>query len=300
MKNYYLFLLTLFPAACHHPVKEVKAYDYCYSNDRGVFLFSIADKQETRLNLEGNDVRLSPNGARVAYTYVGAPDHERRVAMMDLGDKKTTILDSGCRNCYGPVWSPDGNYLVYNAFTGSNWSIKCVDKDNRQPVMIAEATNAQHGYYAPAWTADGKKIILQDMSAIYLYDVNGALVKTISMQDIDTALYINSSSQFLLTAGEGKLVFEKEVMGDSTAEEPPLAIFAYDLHSKKLNRISPAGYDCFHPLLKGDTVFFSGIKGIGRHSHRPIINIYSADLNGGHFGLVFKDRSEISCRLPGQ
>lgn len=301
MKKYCLSFLPLLLLACHQPAqndKNVKAYDYCYSNKGGIFLFSLADKQETRLELDCSDPCLSPDGVRLAYTINVGPDAERKIAVMDLVDKKVTMPDSNCHNCYGPVWSPDGNYLAYNAFTNHNWNIKCVDKDNRHSVMITNGDGTLPGYFEPSWSADSKKIILQDMSNVYLYDVNGVLIKKIPVQDIDTTLALNSASRVLLTTGEDKLIFENESTDSIAASEPPTAIFAYDLHNKKTARLSPPGYNCFSPVLKGDTVFFSGVRGVIRHSSK--INTYSADTNGGHFGLVFKDRSNLSCRLPGR
>ena len=295
MKYHYLPFLILLSAGCSQPVsvKKAKAYDYCYSSSReGLFLYSLADKQETRLHLDGTDPSLSPEGTRLAYTANAAEGNERRIAVMNLEDKKTTLLDSNCHNCYGPVWSPDGTHIAYNAYTDGAWSIKCIDTDNQHPVMIAKAANLQGGFYAPSWSADSKKIVLQDMSAIYLINLNGAIVKTIPMQQIDTVLMVSSSSLFLLNPKEDRIIFESDVDEDSPGGEPPSAIFAYDLNDKKKTRISPMGYDCYHPVIKGDTLFFIGMKGNSKQ-----YNTYSTDLNGGHFKLAFKNRIGLSCRL---
>ena len=295
MKYYYSLFFLLLSAGCSQPVKvkKAKAYDYCYSSDKeGAFLFSLADKQETRLHLDGTDLCLSPEGTRLAYTGYAGTDHERRIALMNLEDKKTTILDSNCHNCYGPVWSPDGEHIAYNAFNGDAWSIKCVDKDNLHPVMIAKAVNTQGGFYAPSWSTDSKKIVVQDMSAVYIIDLNGSIIKTIPMQEIDTTHMISSNSLFLFNKNEDKVIFQADVDGDVTGLGPPSAIFVYDFNDKKKTRLSPEGYDCFQPVIKADTLFFSGTKGKSKK-----YNIYSTDLNGGHFKLAFKNRIGLSCRL---
>ncbi|MBS1564321.1 MAG: PD40 domain-containing protein [Bacteroidetes bacterium] len=305
MKPSYFPLIALLLAGCgqHKQTPQavkpnnppVKAYDYCYRSDNGIFLYSLADKQETRLLLNGNDVRLSPEGTHIAYTDAGAPDLERRIGMMDLADKKLIVMDSGCHNCYGPVWSPDGNYLAYNAFIDGSWSIKCVDKDNRHPVVIARASNGQTGFFSPSWSSDSKRILVQDMSTVYMFDVNGALVRSIPMSEIDTGLSVSSSSVFLLSDKGDKLIFDNDMVEETGISGPLTAIFSYDLNAGKLTRASPKGYDCFHPVLKGDTLFFGGIKMPAPQRAKP--NIYSTDLNGQHFQMVFKNRQDLSCRL---
>jgi hypothetical protein len=81
----------------------------------GVYVFRSGDPAGTRIPLPGMDAKLSPDGAYLAFTYLVEPEDDRRIGLMNLTTLKTSLVDSACHNCYGPVWSPDGKRLAYNA-----------------------------------------------------------------------------------------------------------------------------------------------------------------------------------------
>jgi hypothetical protein len=272
-----------------------KAYDYCYSNHSGLFVRNAGDTAGVHLTLSATDVKLSPDGTQLAYTDQNSPDHERRIGLMDLTTLQTTILDSACHNCYGPVWSPDGKYLAYNAMQGQQWNIKYLNIQRGKAAFITpQAENM--GNFSPQWSADNKKIIVQDMAGVYIIDLNGNIVRTIDISSMDTTLLVSSSTQFLLTGKEDKLIFDCQVSTDSTdvndEGEPPPHLFAYDLDAKKLTRLEPKDHICYNPVLKGDTIFCSGYKPKGKGS----LNIYGMDLSGAHFKLAFRGGQSFSCR----
>jgi TolB protein len=281
------------PSASTIPARRI--YDYCYNNRSGLFVGNAGDPARLHLKLSVNDVKLSPDGAFLAYTDLNSPDHERRIGLMDLTTLKTALLDSACRNCYGPVWSPDGKFLAYNAMEGQKWNIKYLNIARGKSAFITlHAGNL--GNFSPQWSADSKKIIVQDMAGIYIIDLNSNILRTIDISSMDTTLLIGSSTQFLLTGKEDKLIFDSQVSTDSTdvneEGEPPPHIFAYDLDAKKLTRLEPKDHICFSPVLNGDTIFCSGYKTKGKGS----MNIYSMDLSGGHFKLAVRDGQNFSCR----
>ena len=191
-----------------------KVYDYCYGNRRGLFVLNAGDSAGMRIKLPGADVKLSPDGTYLAYTDQSSPDLERRIGLMDLTTLKTAILDSACHNCYGPVWSPDGKYLAYNAMQGQQWNIKYLNREGGKTAFIPlHAGN--FGNFSPQWSADSKKIIVQDMAGIYVNDLNGNILRTIDMSSIDTTMLLGSSTEFLLTGKDDKFIFDSQVSNDS-------------------------------------------------------------------------------------
>lgn len=310
MRRAYFFLFLFLFAQCktsadkqaqdadNVPVpKPRRAYDYCYANKSGVFVFNAGDRIGQQIKLKATNIQLSPDGTWLAYTDYSQPDHERRIGLMDLTSQKTTLLDTACINCYGPVWSPDGRYLAYNAMKGTQWLIKYVDRVNTHADFVMSGDSAQLGYFSPSWTPDSKGIIVQDMSSVYIFDLKGNVLRQIPITDIDTTMGVGSSERFLLNAKGDKLVFDGESSADTASgseDGPPSHLYVYDLPSKKLTRMDPAGYECGQPVLKGDTVFCSGFRRTGRAER--FSNIYSVDIDGGHFRVAFKNCQGFSCR----
>ncbi len=280
-------LLALALCGCESAQK--RSYDYCYANAHGLYVGNYGH-DPVHVYVNGTDASLSPDGTRIAYTDMGAPDHARRIGVLDLEAGKVILMDTGCHNCYGPVWSPDGAYLVYNAMIGNEWGIKCDDKDNLHPLEVAEAKDSLEGFFSPTWSCDSRKIAVQNMSGVYIYDLDGKVVRTIPFEQFDTSIQFSSESTFMLTGKEDKLVFwGSDGSAVAARADAPAAVFVYDLATARTNRISPKGYDCWHPVLKGDTIFCRG-----RHGNSLKENTYRMDMDGGHFKLAYKDKVDIS------
>ena len=245
MKKLYLLLLALPGMGCRSfSTREKRGFDYCYQGLHGWYVANYGPGDPQHVYINGDGPMLSPDGTCIAYTDNGAPDHQRRIAVLNLEAGKVMVLDTACHNCYGPVWSPDGEYLAYNAFTGKDWSIKYVDKDNLHPAVLA-APDSVTGYFSPTWSSDSRKIVIQNMSAIYVYDLDGKVIRRLAVSQLDSSVSISSASTFLLNGEEDKLVFWGEVdEAVDNMEYPPRAVFVYDLTTGKTSRISPKGYDC--------------------------------------------------------
>lgn len=295
MKHFYFLALVVFCAGCGFFSGKRKGFDYCFASRKGLYVGKYG-KEPTRVFINGSDPQLSPDGSKIAYTDAGAPDHQRRIGVFDLEAGKVTILDTGCHNCYGPVWSPDGDYLVYNAFTGKEWSVKYIDKENRRPVLLAAPADSLLSFSSPTWSADSRKIVVgasarmsSQVSAVYIFDLNGRVLQTVPFEQLDTTLSFSNSTTFVLSRKEDKLVYWAGVDQESNNGEPPTAVFVHDLGSGKSVRISPKGYACWQPVLKGDTVYCNG-----KHGGSGKGNIYRMGLDGGHFALAYRNHMDVS------
>jgi TolB protein len=290
-----LFTLLLF-TQCRH---AKKTYDYCYSSGTTLILFSIKDNRATRIKLQGSGPSLSPDGTMLAYT--NDADSHRRIALLDLDNDKTSILDSACTNCWGPVWSPDGRYIAYDVYTHvggmfndnaiGSWGIAVIGLEDRDTVIVSKNTSARFGSNSPAWSADSKKLIFQDLEFVHIVDLKGNPLKDIPDSVFPPNSGISFDSKFLLTADGKKIVFNVE-RGDSLGIHPPGAIFVFDTLTQKTIRISPKGYDCSQPFLKDGRVFFDAIKKASEKKY----NIYSVDLNGKDLKLEFRNRQDFTYK----
>jgi TolB protein len=287
MRYVYVSLLALAVCGCQSSRK--KSYDYCYATGHGLYVGNYGH-DPVHVYVNGTDACLCPDGTEIAYTDMGAPDRVRRIGIFDLEAGKVRLMDTGCHNCYGPVWSPDGQYLVYNAMIGNQRGIKCVDRDNLHALSVAVAGDSLQGFFSPTWSADSRNIAVQNMSGVYVYDLDGRVVRSIPFAQFDTSVQFSSESTFMLTEKGDKLVFWA---GDGSAvfgkADAPAAVFVYDLTTARTDRLSPKGYDCWRPVIKGDTIFCRG-----RHGNSLKENTYRMDMDGGHFKLAYKDKIDIS------
>jgi TolB protein len=287
--HYLLFVVLLFSSCRLH---KKKSYDYSYySNGKALVLFSVNDNKARRIDLHGDAPRLSPDGTELAYT--DNANGNRRIAVLDLDNDKLSILDSTCINCYGPVWSPDGKFLAYNycPSSGCNWSIAVIGMDDQPPVIVSRNTTTKMGAFSPSWSEDGKKVIFQDMESVHFVDMKGDSVNDIPIGNMLGDPQPSSDAQFILSKDESRLIFNMEVEDSLANEEPPSAIFAYDMHLQKSIRLSPKGYNCGRPLLKDGKVFFGGEK---KGSEKN--NIYSVDMDGKNWKMEFKNRSDFTFK----
>ena len=289
MRHYYLLALAFFATGCSLFPGKKKCFDYAYVNGKGFYAVSYG-KEPTRIFVNGTDPRLSPDGRQIAYTDVGVRDHERRVAVLDLEAGQVRMMDTGCHNCYGAVWSPDGRYLVYNAFVDSNWCIKYIDRDNQHPVVLATPADSLMAFSSPTWSADSKKIVVQNKAGVYIYGLDGRVLQSIPFEQMDSSLSFSSSSTFVLNSKDDKLVYWAGMERTSKNGEPPaIALFVHDLAAGKSVRISPKGYECWQPVLRGDTVYCNG-----KHAGSEKENVYRMNLDGSHFALAYKNRIDVS------
>jgi Tol biopolymer transport system component len=301
MKPYYLAILVLLNA---YRASSQKHYDVCYSEGLTILLLSTPDKKEDTLDVIADNAMLSPDGTRVAYTKM-EENHLRQVEIMDLKTGATTLVDAACHQCYGPVWSPDGKQLVYNGFSGSNWNILLWPAGGgAAPVNITKRLNGtgtgrmygQGDPFSPTWSADGKKILIQDMRNILVLDLAGRVLDSLPISSVRKDADISSASRYLLSRDETKIIFDMQV-NDSSEDDPPRAIYVYDRKKTNTIKVSPDGFQAFQPVLKGDRIFFNGYK-VGADQSGPNLgmNIYSVAMDGAGFRLEYEDRRDFSYK----
>ena len=131
---------------------QPKSYDYAYINQRGICVYSNADKKEYFILKDGADPCISPDGTKLAYT-VNLKNGNRAIAVIDLNTKAKISLITHNDNCYGPKWSPDGKWIAYNAFLGSKWSIAVIGANNTGARLLGK--NAED-VYSPEWLANSE------------------------------------------------------------------------------------------------------------------------------------------------
>jgi Tol biopolymer transport system component len=100
------------------------------------------------------DVRLSPDGKRVAFIQLGAASG---VWTLDLERKIKTRITFDQQTVRNPSWSPDGKTLMFSADLANRGGTdeirsKAADGSGTEKTLTAEQSN----YHFPEWSRDGK------------------------------------------------------------------------------------------------------------------------------------------------
>jgi TolB protein len=282
-----LILLLLFAALASFVYGQGKSYDYCYKNQKGICVYSVADKKEYLILKQGFDPCISPNGRKIAYTIYSKSD-ARTIVVIDINSKQKTFLKTNSQNCFGPVWSPDGKYIAYNVFnwSKSRWSIAIIDAGNTLHKVLTGQLNCN----SPTWTVDSKNVVAQNMSSIFVLDLFGKIIATYKISDLSKESSPTSADRYVFTASK-KIVFNSEVNVASDKDEPPLAIFVYDIFNKKSLKITSKEYNPFGIIVKNNKILFTttNIKPFAQ-------NIYTIDMDGKNLKILFKNCSDISAK----
>jgi len=252
------------------PVEKSVKYDLAFERD-GIIFVKNFQKNIVDTLFEGFNPALSPDGQYIAFTdYSGS---KRHVTLYDFNTKKRIPINIPNDNNYGPTWSPDGKLIAFNIYYNNNWYIAVSNKENTIFKIITD--KIKKGTYSPSWISDSKKILVHDLDNIYMVDLDGNILNIYSVNEIAKDLLISSQTRFIMSIDGQKLFFSAGVDEDSDDfEEPPEAIFYYDFHSKKLNRLSPKGLYCADIILKDDSIlYFSAAK----NSEEPF-SIYSINI----------------------
>jgi len=111
------------------------------------------------------EVKLSPDGSRIAYTVINNDGDARpysQLWLMTVADGTSIKLSSGKEGSSNPEWSPDGQWIAYDGKLG-----------DKSGLIVARADGSNAKFLAPlrwtnsplpstgksiAWSPDGKRI----------------------------------------------------------------------------------------------------------------------------------------------
>jgi TolB protein len=290
-----LFLLLV--VCISNAYGQNKSFDYCYTNSKGICVYSVADKAEYLVVSpnKGSDPCISPDGTKLAYT-ANLPNGDRNIAVIDLTTNHKKVLSTDSKNCYGPMWSPDGQYIAYNVFNTekSNWSIAIIDAANTgYKVLTAQLEQS----YMPTWQADSKSVVVQNMDTVFIFDLEGNIITTYKVADMDRGVSVlqdagpSSSDRFVFTNDGKKIVFSSEANEPGGSDGPPTAVFVYNTESRSTLRLSPKGYFAGGVFIKGDKVLFTASK-----LKSNTQNVYIVDMDGKNMKILFPNCADISAK----
>ena len=134
--------------------------------------------------------RLSPTGDKLAIT-INAATSELWVRDLARGTRIRLNAETGSDY---PLWTPDGNWVTFAAFTGGVWNIFRQRADgSAQPERLLSSEHDQIPY---AWASDGSVLAYTEVSSTTRQDI-----WLLTVSDRKTQPFFNSA------ANEGQLLF---------------------------------------------------------------------------------------------
>ncbi|HEX4201798.1 MAG TPA: hypothetical protein VHY59_09795 [Chthoniobacterales bacterium] len=265
----------------------------CFSRDQGVWISNL-DGTSARKIVAGDDPAISPDGVRVAYTEPGKRSN-RHIALIEIASgKKTVFRNLPSDNAYGPIWSPDGERLLFQIFIGAHWRIGLIGVDGSQFQFVQEPPGAGQDVWSPAWAMDGKTIYIQDMTNIYQVDLAGKVLAQWKISDALTGADMNSNNR-IEPAIDGKSFLvdaDLNEEGDIKSwDGPPPAVFLFDTTTGKARRVSKVY--AWDPCWLDAQVYLFTSTVDGRH-----FGIYKASLTGEKPQLVLSNAASVSVSSP--
>ena len=194
-------------------------------------------------------------------------------------------------NAYGPVWSRDGQRILFNIFTENHWRLGLIGVDGSGFQFVPAPPAVTQDLFSPAW-ADDNSIFAQDLTNIYQVDLSGKALAQWKISDALPNADMNSNDR-IVRSDDGKSFLVDADLNEEgqikSWEGPPPAVFLFDMSSGKGHRISPAKVYAWDPcwLNAADYLFTSTVD--GRH-----FGIYKASLSGEKPQLVINNASSVT------
>jgi Tol biopolymer transport system component/putative hemolysin len=128
----------------------------------------------------------SPDGQHIAFSSTRAGRISGHASATDIfvmnadGSDPRNLTDSTTNDMYA-VWSPDGQYIVFQSNRDGDWEIYVMGADGSNPRNL---TNHEDNDFLPAWSPDGRTIAFDSERdgdrEIYLMEADGSNVRRLT------------------------------------------------------------------------------------------------------------------------
>jgi len=252
-------------------------------------------------NLDGSDAKkvaagslpnISPDASRLAFNTnedsKTRPGPERHIAITDLASGKVTVLkDIPSDNCFGPVWSPDGNKIAFSITAEKEWHLGIVDADGSGFRFVKNAQLKSDAFGAPTWARDGKSIFCHDLDNLYHIDLDGNVLKKWTLSKVLTEAGMNGNDRLSVSPDGKTLLMDVDLGAEHERKNwdgPQPAVYVFDFDTEKTTRVTAKEDFVWDPCWLTNDEFLCLIQ--KERENEPCL--YRMPLNGKNPKLLVK------------
>ena len=291
-----IFLCVAFTALLNAAQRKI-AYDR-----RGKIFVADVDGTHSKKIAEGGWPEISPDGARVAFNTEGdaknRPGPERHIAIADVASGKVTVVPNiPSDNCFGPVWSRDGNQIAFYIMSEGDWRIGVVKSNGSDFRFLKKAGPNNNSFWSMCWAPQDHSFFCQDLTNLYQFAVDGSLIKRWDIGKLTGGGSMSSGTRLDVSPNGRRIIFDVDLAEESTRKNwdgAPPGIFVLDLETDSATRVSAKGLYAFNPQFITDDEFLFSLQ--KENENEP--SIYRMSTDGKNLKLLIKNARFPTVSAP--
>jgi TolB protein len=280
------FVIAAFPASVFCGDRQI-----AFERDQAVWIANLDGTGEKKI-ADGIFPAISPDGTRVAFNTTEKTSdttYARHIAVIDVATGKIDVFkDVPGDNSYYPSWTADGKQILFTTRPHEVWDLAVVNSDGTNFHVLKPGVQGEVTRYSPIWARDGKSVFCEDMSNIYQIGLDGAVRAKWKINKIAPEGDMSGDGRIDVSP-DGKRLLLSIDMGEESGrtdwDGPLPALWAFDLQSKKANRLTPKklfGWDGV--WLDNDNILF-----LSREAGEKEDSIYRMSTDGKNLKLLIKN-----------
>jgi TolB protein len=295
------FIVAIFLCVAFTALLDAAQRKIAYDRGGKIFVADV-DGTHSKKIADGAWPEISPDGTRVAFNTEGdaknRPDPERHIAIADVASGKVTVVPNiPSDNCFGPVWSRDGNQIAFYIMSEGDWQIGVVKSNGSDFRFLKKAGPNNNSFWSMCWAPQNHSFFCQDLTNLYQFAVDGSLIKRWDIGKLTGGGSMSSGTRLDVSPNGRRIIFDVDLAEESTRKNwdgAPPGIFVLDLETDSATRVSAKGLYAFNPQFITDDEFLFSLQ--KENENEP--SIYRMSTDGKNLKLLIKNARFPTVSAP--